>query len=828
MIRLPKDSKNTGWLQSRVRALWRPLIAALLFVAASAVSAQEVVLFALRGDGTASVAVDKEAKRAWITDGGRSGEQGVREARIAEQDLFAYLASIGIKDIAIICSHPHSDHMGGLEDLVADSRILGFATVQFVDSGIPAPRSLYGRFQAKWGKQGNGPKVSYTSAEGAEAFGRSAMSGGNVSVNNFVYDSATVGKTEHDKSVIMQYNIKGKPPQTVVDFDDASTALVERWSKHPGSKATVVVHPHHGSRNNSIDVLIKKRDAIGLKDVVITVNRRNRYMHPAPEVLLTLIETLGPEHVFITDSEIGENVRITNAGVTDGRSAGDHIARLRAFAVAQHDRYEAKARQALQVGDADSAILTTARWNAAMDQPPGKRKKADIEPKLRNLFEAIMAYERIVAILDSAREGKAWNAGMFRPGRRPPPEEPAGTRPEDPPSGPGGGSGEFFRKEQEAKSEQGFGGTGGSRFDAEISRALPRFGGIVIGNEVSGPLVEKVEFLDPEAGMTGAARQAVIRVTVKGNGTVDYVDVTNAELWAAHSFVQPSASLLGRYKQQDFRSPGVVGLSTNTDGVSKVSLHPALAGTALGWSAMYADNVMGHAKKQSEVAKSEALPPSFRSFPWAEFRYDALQWFDGRSTVVINSPAVTLKSADAKECLLNMRVSFRPADSEVTSYFQETLAKMIVRALKNDYPSLTVDRAYRKFQAAVERAEPLKSSTEQRLIAAQVTISELKKDRESAELFYKQAVSDMKKEKLNESSLWKSNPWPTDQTQSICMAYPPLRAMNRFAKLVAVLNWAQRSSGKALPGLPDWVQPIWRSTPDKIEIKQDPFFALIK
>lgn len=349
----------------------------------------------------------------------------------------------------------------------------------------------------------------------------------------------------------------------------------------------------------------------------------------------------------------------------------------------------------------------------------------------------------------------------------------------------------------------------------------------MIGNEVSGPAVEKVEYLDPEEGATKDLRQPIVRVTLKNGGTVDYAGVTSAELWAAHNFVQPGKELVGRYKQE-FTSPGVVGLTTDSSGVDTVSLHPALAGTGLGWNAMYADNVMGYALKRVGKEKASALPPSFNSFPWASFSYDALQWFDGKSSVAIDAAAVRLKSPDSRECLLNLRVAKGPTESQMEELYRQELTAKVLDALSKEHASVVVEQTYQMILPLVKSKESQQSSAEQELVAAEQTIFLLKKDDAASRAFYTRVFNEMKQQGLNTSELWTSKVWPKGQTDVICTTYPPLIAMNRLARLVAVLNWAKASSGKRLPTLPQWVEPVWRSTPDTFQFKEDPYFALMR
>ena len=174
---------------------------------------------------------------------------------------------------------------------------------------------------------------------------------------------------------------------------------------------------------------------------------------------------------------------------------------------------------------------------------------------------------------------------------------------------------------------------------------------------------------------------------------MDYVDVTNAELWAAYNFVQPSSGLLAQYKQQSIHSPGVVGLSTDGEGRSKVALHPAVAGTALGWNAIHADNVIGYASKKFDPINSAALPAAFRKFPWRGFSYDALQWFDEASVAILDGASVVIRPQESPgQCLLRMRSLIRSSGLDNEAQADE-LASLIVVELTTGYSNDWVRKA---------------------------------------------------------------------------------------------------------------------------------------
>lgn len=836
---------------------WRRVVLALALGFVNPIAlAQEAIVFALRGDGTATVVVDKATHKAWITDGGRSGTQGVREARVGEQDMLNYLQAIGIVDLAIICSHPHSDHMGGLEDTIQDARILGFGSILLVDNGLAHKRSLAGLFEEKWGSSPlKKPEVKYASAERAEVFARSKMAGESVRVTNFAYNPKKVGRGEHDRSVIMQYALPGAENRVMVDFDDASEALVKRWVERKGAKATVVIHPHHGSRYNSIEALIKSKDRIGLKDVVITVNRYNRYLHPAPEIFLNLLERLGPAHVFVTDSDIGDNVTVTGAKTSDGRDLDEHVARLRSFAVAQRDRFEAKLRHKFQTDALLDPIAITASWNLDQQKARSKKAKRDVPTAVRTLLEGVLAYDQAIAILDNKPSAKGQGIPPFKPRRRPPPEDARGGSPNVPPENPSGGTGAFFDLEQEAAADLGASGrkstNTSARFQAELERNSPRYGGIIIGNKVGIQANQDVtpkslDFIDVESAQNDEQRQVAVRVTFTGGSTVDYVNVTNSELWVAYNFIQPSAPLQKLYKQErvNLTSPAVVGLSIISSGQS-VALSPALAGTTTGWNAIYADSIIGKAHSDYLAGSGTSLPIVLRSIEWANFRWEILQWYDEESVLQKDfaSLSVTPKSGPLS-CLLRMRIAIRTKPL-TSSKREEELAKVAAGMLQQAYPG-KAEQALAEARKLIKKQSPKQrfprgeqlfefdtqpdlfggklnlppKNAEEELEAVVLVLRAAGRSSGYIKSFLKRA-----EQRVSDAEGWKSTTWPPDSLSRLCAEYPPLAAMDRMARLVAILNWYTRTTGSKMPELPKWVSPVWKPTPNTLSAIHDPYWA---
>lgn len=288
--------------------------AALLVARPPASFAQEMMVLDLRGPGTSIVTFDKSTKTAYIGDGGNAGVNGVKGALIDGRNLMDAILERGTKTLIIICSHPHSDHLGGLLDLIKDlTKDNGqISALRFVDSEYPERSRLVEEYRKTADRSRD---VQYKTACANDALGQLNRPGGSVRASNFVYEP--IGTAPHGRSIIMSYELERNGSTTrVVDFDDASNALVRQFAEFAREDPTVrrpdcIIIPHHGSDLTDISPLL--RDEILPTWAIITVNPDNRHGHPGPDNVIQLMRKLGPENVQFTGGSA--NINITEQGV---------------------------------------------------------------------------------------------------------------------------------------------------------------------------------------------------------------------------------------------------------------------------------------------------------------------------------------------------------------------------------------------------------------------------------------------------------------------------------------------------------------------------------
>ena len=294
-------------------------------------ASQEVRFLSLDGEGSATLVLD--ASTAYVTDGGGPGAGGIKGALVEGQPVLDFLAGKATR-LVLTCTHPHEDHMGGLAQLLCLPQVCEFPEVILIDTpdSYGEGESLADLWQETCGApcadQPEG-RCRHVTARNNDAFAGLAPSSSAVRVANFIFDPAEVGGDAHDRTIITHYEIgQRQETTTLVDFDDASSRLIRHWTdRNQGRHVDVVVMSHHGSRYNDMTPVLGSADpengavaagAFGVKQVVFTANRHNRFAHPAPEVLRQTVQLLGPENVFITDSVTGRSIRVTPAGIAYG------------------------------------------------------------------------------------------------------------------------------------------------------------------------------------------------------------------------------------------------------------------------------------------------------------------------------------------------------------------------------------------------------------------------------------------------------------------------------------------------------------------------------
>lgn len=290
----------------------------LLLVGARLAYAGELVYLALQREGQASVAIDEKKKAAYIIDLGRGGDG--EQVKLNNLPLLDRLERAGVRDLSFVCSHPHSDHMGGIVALFKDPRAFfkdgdlsapRFKSITVVDDGVPNKlHVLLRRFMA-----GNKLiEVKYIPATAGNAFAGISQKTDDVYVETIPYGAAGKGGP-HGRAVITYIQLG--QGNTVVDFDDADSAAIRRavnvLKARGESQITTFVVPHHGSRYHDVKPILE----LNPKYAIISVNPENRYGHPSPPVLLEVMKQLGKENVLFTGSV--EHVVLDQNGVKSAK-----------------------------------------------------------------------------------------------------------------------------------------------------------------------------------------------------------------------------------------------------------------------------------------------------------------------------------------------------------------------------------------------------------------------------------------------------------------------------------------------------------------------------
>ena len=788
-------------------------------------------------------------------------------AVVGENDPLGNLLARGVRELFIVCSHPHRDHMSGLVSLIQDRRIAQLERVVFLDNdyerrtGRESLLTIYRKRSGfgpgpDGGDGPDGPDPDYRAVQGKLPI--EPGGGGGMAIELY---GGIRGADEHDRAIISAYTIReGDKANTVVDFDDASKDLIEEWSRETGLKPRTLVMSHHGSKYNYRTDILDAHPSV--RDVVIPVNDANRYFHPSPEVLLDLVKRLGPEHVFITRSEPGANIKAVATGVS---ADGDNEARLSSFVALQLDRHAANLERLHEIADAKltpiEARTAERASNPSLAVIERLVEKGEMTPQLGGRFRrSVTAMPLLAAVHDRAAprpQKEEWqdDATAYRYAAAPSPRQGSnngtpgyftkqaellgaaygsggaaiGSAGPEVGGGPtssagsiatgggpavsstsGGGvpgpTGGGVPRVGGARVPQGpSGGGGGIMFRTALARPSPIFGGIILGNEAVTPEPNRLEFV--EQVTPDGEDFLTIRVTMQDGRVGEYANFTAGELWSAYQFVQPTAGYLKNYPKAISNSAGLVGIDGKFDDGWKFVLHPAIADTTFASAAMRVDMFL------AAVGGTEELPKYAQDLPKPTLLGRSWQWFDAPAEFMLDGERLVIEAGvEPKSCLMRVRViEAKPPEWMDPADMKGSLQRESERRLKTEIIEL-----FREINPDVAPPNELDNDAMLEWVTKAIEgASEEEMQEVAAFLLLKVWVIPVEIEaELAEEGPVSDADRMTPYIGSICKAYRPLRKINRLAKLIALLNWYQGKTGRVLPELPASAKPVKTTVPN--------------
>jgi hypothetical protein len=341
----------------------------------------------------------------------------------------------------------------------------------------------------------------------------------------------------------------------------------------------------------------------------------------------------------------------------------------------------------------------------------------------------------------------------------------------DPPPKQEDGTGNYGPDLRDVDRQVGKTAGRGERFLASL-RGQPVFGGIVLGNAADEKSARPLE-----AAFRRKGGQLFLEVKVRqgdGEATVRYSDFTPTDLWSAYHVVRPTAAMREKYGVGP-AEPNLVSCAFSPHlNAGDFSLHPALAGTPAARAAMLLDLL--------------PFTPGYQ-FDEMRSRWASLQWYD--------DPA--LISADATGALTVLAASEPRYNLLRVRFWGPTKAAPWLEGLDGDERDREIGREVLR-RANRRLVHGPEKETRDFIDLATFTTA----FRASA----REALAEIGAEVKGRPD--RARPLPPACRQPV----------ERFARLLAVLNWLADAPGVAFPALPADVRPARLELPTRLSVRE--------